>query len=139
MPALAAVTGLSDIADLTGAAREAALEEAFAAEDAGSLVARLTGAGVAAHVVVPLTELMTDAGVRSRGLSVTQQVEGVGSCTMPGVSPRLSATPALVGSPPRRPGEDAKKVLASVGLAGRLDALERGWVVRSTDLPAAWP
>jgi hypothetical protein len=26
-----------------------------------------------------------------------------------------------------------------VGMADRLDALERGWVVRATDLPAAWP
>jgi crotonobetainyl-CoA:carnitine CoA-transferase CaiB-like acyl-CoA transferase len=77
--------------------------------------------------------------VRARGLSVSQDVAGVGSCTMPGVSPRLSDTPALAGYPPRRPGEDARQVLASVGLADRLDALERGWVVRATDLPAAWP
>jgi crotonobetainyl-CoA:carnitine CoA-transferase CaiB-like acyl-CoA transferase len=140
LSALAAVSGLGEqLADLTDSAREQALEAAFGAEDAGALVARLTGAGVAAHVVVPVAELMTDPGVRARGLSVTQQVEGVGSCTMPGVSPRLSATPALVGSPPRRPGEDAKEILASVGLAARLDALERDWVVRATDLPAAWP
>jgi hypothetical protein len=58
---------------------------------------------------------------------------------MPGVSPRLSATPALVGHPPHRPGEDARPVLAAAGLADRLDALERGWVVRSADLPPAWP
>ena len=58
---------------------------------------------------------------------------------MPGVSPRLSDTPALAGHPPRRPGEAARQVLASVGLADRLDALERGWVARATDLPAAWP
>jgi crotonobetainyl-CoA:carnitine CoA-transferase CaiB-like acyl-CoA transferase len=139
LPALAAVTGLGEIAALTDAAREQALEAAFAADDARSAVARLTGAGVAAHVVVPVAELMTDAGVRARGLSVTQQVDGTGSCTMPGVSPRLSDTPALVGRPPRRPGEDARNVLAAVGLADRLDALERGWVVRATDLPAAWP
>ncbi|MGH3271889.1 MAG: hypothetical protein ACRDN1_22905, partial [Trebonia sp.] len=101
-------------------------------------VARLAGAGIAAHAVVPVAELMTDAVARARGLSVTQEVAGVGSCTMPGVSPRLSGTPALVGHPPHRPGEDAGQVLASVGLADRLDALERGWVVRATDLPAAW-
>ena len=139
MPALAAVTGLSEIADVTDSEREHALEAAFAAEGASGLVARLTGAGVAAHVVMPVAELMTDTGVRARGLSVTQDVEGVGSCTMPGVSPRLSDTPALVGSPPRRPGEDAIQVLAAAGLTDRLDALERGWVVRATDLPAAWP
>jgi crotonobetainyl-CoA:carnitine CoA-transferase CaiB-like acyl-CoA transferase len=138
-PAMAAITGLNEVADLTGAALERALEAAFAAEDAAGLVARLTDAGIAAQVVVPVAELMTDRGVQARGLSVSQLVAGVGSCTMPGVSPRLSGTPALVGSPPRRPGEDAKAVLASVGLADRLDALERGWIVRATDLPAAWP
>src|SRR5215475_1345355 len=60
LPALAAVTGLSQIAGLTDAEREQALEGAFAADDAGSLVARLTAAGVAAHVVVPVADLMTD-------------------------------------------------------------------------------
>jgi crotonobetainyl-CoA:carnitine CoA-transferase CaiB-like acyl-CoA transferase len=89
--------------------------------------------------VVPIAEVMADPVARRRGLSVTQEVAGAGSCTMPGVSPRLSDTPALVGHPPHRPGEDAGKVLASVGLADRLDALERRWVVRATDLPAAWP
>jgi crotonobetainyl-CoA:carnitine CoA-transferase CaiB-like acyl-CoA transferase len=139
LPALAAVTGLTEIAGLTDADREHALEAAFAAAEASSLVTRLTDAGVAAHVVVPVAELMIDDRVRARGLSVTQQVDGVGSCTMPGVSPRLSDTPALVGRPPGRPGEDATEVLASVGLADRLEALERGWVIRATDLPAAWP
>ncbi|MGH3215629.1 MAG: CoA transferase, partial [Trebonia sp.] len=138
IPALAAVTRQPELAHRTGAALEAALEAAFAADTARVVVARLTDAGVAAHVVVPIADLMTDAVVRARGLSVTQDVAGAGSCTMPGVPPLLSDTPALAGHPPRRPGEDAGQVLASVGLADRLDALERGWVVRATDLPAAW-
>jgi len=139
IPALAAVTRQPELGRRTGAALEAALEDAFAADTARDVAARLADAGVAAHVVVPIADLMTDAVVRERGLSVTQEVAGVGSCTMPGVSPRLSETPALAGHPPHRPGEDARKILASVGLADRLDALERGWVVRATDLPAAWP
>ena len=139
IPALAAVTRQPELARRTGAALEAALEDAFAADTAQAVVARLADAGIAAHVVVPIADLMTDAVVRARGLSVSQDVAGVGICTMPGVSPRLSDTPALAGNPPRRPGEDARQVLASVGLADRLDALERGWVVRATDLPAAWP
>ena len=139
IPALAAVTRQPELAHRTGAPLEEALEGAFATDTAQAMAARLTDAGVAAHVVVPIADLMTDVVVRARGLSVTQEVAGVGSCTMPGVSPRLSDTPALAGHPPRRPGEDARKVLASVGLADRLDALERGWVVRATDLPPAWP
>jgi crotonobetainyl-CoA:carnitine CoA-transferase CaiB-like acyl-CoA transferase len=137
--ALAVVTQRPEVADLTGDALAGALEAAFATQDARSVVARLVAADVAAHVVVPVTELMTDALVRARGLSVTQQVVGAGACTMPGVSVRLSDTPVRVGRAPGRPGEDARAVLAAVGLADRLDALERGWVVRATDLPAAWP
>ena len=30
-------------------------------------------------------------------------------------------------------------LLRSAGLADRLDELDRAWVVRSADLPAAWP
>jgi formyl-CoA transferase len=137
--AIASVTGRAEVASLTGEALEQALTEAVAGSDALRLVSELTGAGVAAHVVVPIAELMTDDVVRARGLSVTQDVAGAGKCTMPGVSPRLSDTPARVGRPPRRPGEDAQAVLASVGLADRLDELDRAWVVRATDLPAAWP
>jgi crotonobetainyl-CoA:carnitine CoA-transferase CaiB-like acyl-CoA transferase len=139
LPALAEVTGDEAVAAGEGAALEQALAGAFAKAAAGELVARLQAAGVAAHVVVPVAELMTDPVVRDRGLSVTQEVTGAGSCTMPGVSPRLSDTPALVGHPPHRPGADAGPVLATAGLADRLDALERRWVVRATDLPAAWP
>ncbi len=137
--ALAEVTQRPEVADLTGDALAAALETAFAGADAATVIGRLTAAGIAAHVVVPIAELMTDALVRSRGLSVTQPVAGAGNCTMPGVSVRLSGTPARVGHPPGRPGDDATTVLAAVGLADRLDKLERGWVVRATDLPAAWP
>jgi crotonobetainyl-CoA:carnitine CoA-transferase CaiB-like acyl-CoA transferase len=139
--ALAAVTGSAEVAGpgLAGPELEQALEAAFATAGAEELVLGLTAAGIAAHVVAGVPELMTDPVVRDRGLSVTQEVAGAGPCTMPGVSPLLSRTPALVGHPPHRPGEDAGQVLAAAGLAGRLDALERAWVVRATDLPAAWP
>jgi crotonobetainyl-CoA:carnitine CoA-transferase CaiB-like acyl-CoA transferase len=139
LPALEKLTQVPQLASLSGAALEQALESAFAAAGSGDLVRDLAGAGVAAHPVVPIEELMVDPVVRARGLSVTQQVGETGSCTMPGVSPRLSDTPALVGAAPHRPGEDAQAVLASVGLADRLEQLEREWVVRATDLGPAWP
>ena len=141
IPALAAVTGLPEDAVADGVVRPegTVLEAAFAAATAEDLVTRLTSAGIAAHLVTGLAELMTDPVARARELSVTQEVPGAGACTMPGVSPRLSDTPARPGHPPHRPGEDAREILASVGLDGRLDALERAWVIRATDLPAAWP
>ncbi len=136
---LADITQRPEIGELTGDALAAVLETAFAASEARAVIERLAAAGLAAHVVVPIAELMTDELVRARGLSVTQQVVGAGACTMPGVSVRLSDTPARVGRAPARPGADAGKVLTAAGLADRLDALERGWIVRATDLPAAWP
>ncbi|MGH3301426.1 MAG: CaiB/BaiF CoA transferase family protein [Streptosporangiaceae bacterium] len=138
-PALADITQRPEVADLAGGALAAVLETAFAASDARPVVGRLAAADIAAHVVVPVAELMTDELARARGLSVTQQVAVVGDCTMPGISVRLSDTPARVGRAPGRPGEDARAVLAAAGLVGRVDTLERGWVVRATDLPAAWP
>jgi crotonobetainyl-CoA:carnitine CoA-transferase CaiB-like acyl-CoA transferase len=139
LPALAEVTGRGDIAGRDGPDLEQALGDAFRNESAESLTGRLTAAGISAHLVVPVAELMTDDIVRARGLSVTQGVDGAGNCTMPGVSPRLSATPARVGHPPRQPGADAAAVLAMVGLGDRLDALDRDWAVRATGLPPAWP
>jgi crotonobetainyl-CoA:carnitine CoA-transferase CaiB-like acyl-CoA transferase len=134
-------SALSEVAGVKAAGPESAelLERAFAADDADALVSRLTEAGIAAHVVVPIADLMADDLVRARGLSVTQEVAEAGRCTMPGISPHLSGTPARVGHPPRRPGSDAKAVLAGVGLADRLDELDRAWVIRTCDLPAAWP
>ena len=113
--ALAAVTAAPEVASSTGKALEAALEAAFSLVSAQELVTRLAGAGIAAHAVVPVAELMTDAVARGRGLSVTQEVDGAGRCTMPGVSPRCPI-PGLLGHPPHRPGADARQVLASVGL-----------------------
>jgi len=139
LAALAEATGSEDLGGQDGPALEQALADTFKKEPADRLVRRLTAAGIAAHPVVPIAELMTDELVRARGLSVTQQVPGAGNCTMPGISAHLSATPARVGHPPRQPGADARAVLATVGLADRLDALDRSWVVRATGLPAAWP
>jgi crotonobetainyl-CoA:carnitine CoA-transferase CaiB-like acyl-CoA transferase len=129
--AVARVAGTAD-------AGEEELTAAFATRNAADVVGQLQSAGVAAYPVTPIAEVMTDPVARDRGLSVTLEVEGAGPCTMPGVSPRLSATPALVGAPPVRPGDSAREVLAAVGLDGRLEALERRWVVRATDLPPAW-
>jgi crotonobetainyl-CoA:carnitine CoA-transferase CaiB-like acyl-CoA transferase len=61
---------------------------------------------------------------------VVQSIEGVGKMTMPGVAARLSRTPLRVGAPVRPPGADAPAVLASVGLADRLEELLDSGVVR---------
>jgi crotonobetainyl-CoA:carnitine CoA-transferase CaiB-like acyl-CoA transferase len=81
---------------------------------------------------------MQDAYVRSRGLSVSQEVEGVGTTTAPGLSVRLSRTPMRLGEPTHRPGADAAKILERLGMAGELPKLEKTWVLQVNDLPPAW-
>jgi crotonobetainyl-CoA:carnitine CoA-transferase CaiB-like acyl-CoA transferase len=87
---------------------------------------------------VPVAELMVDPYVRQRGLSVSQQVEGIGETTAPGLPVKLSRTPMRVGAPPRRPGSDAPSILEELGLQEELPKLEKAWVLQANDLGAAW-
>jgi crotonobetainyl-CoA:carnitine CoA-transferase CaiB-like acyl-CoA transferase len=120
------------------ASLEQALEATFSKGTAAAWVAKLGAAGVSAHVVVRLPDLMNDPWVREHGLSVTQHTDEVGDVTYPGPSPRLSETPVRVGAPVKRPGGDAASVLAEVGLADAIPELERQWVLQATSLPAGW-
>jgi len=117
---------------------EQALEARFAEGTAASWVERLMAAGISAHVVVKLPDLMLDPWVRAHGLSVTQQTDEIGDVTYPGPSPHLSDTPVRVGAPVKRPGGDAESVLQEVGLADAIPTLEREWVLHATNLPAGW-
>ena len=134
---LGAVEGLQT-ANLEASQLEQALEARFAELPAAVWVDRLRQAGVSAHAVVPVAELMVDPWVRSHGLSVTQTVEDVGDVTMPGLSVSLSATPMRLGGPPHRPGADAGAILQEIGMAEALPALARAWVLQTSDLPSAW-
>ena len=135
-PQLNEVEGLKDV-DLEGKGLEAMLDQRFAAEDADVWVARLREAGLSAQDVVPVAELMQDAYVKQRGLSVSQEVEGVGATTAPGLPMRLSRTPMRLGEA-RRPGSDAEAILSEIGMADQLPKLERAWVLQVNDLPPAW-
>jgi crotonobetainyl-CoA:carnitine CoA-transferase CaiB-like acyl-CoA transferase len=126
------------IEDVSGPRLEAALDAAFATDTAQAWVKRLQAAEVPAQAVVPVGELMQDAYVRSRGLSVSQEVDGVGTTTAPGLSVRLSRTPMRLGEPTHRPGADAAKILERLGMADELSKLEKAWVLQVNDLPPAW-
>jgi len=134
---LRAVAGLQT-ANLTASQLEQALAAQFATLPAAVWVDRLRQAGVSAHAVVLVAELMADPWVRSQGLSITQTVEDVGDVTMPGLSVRLSDTPMRLGGPPHRPGSDAEAILRELGMVEVLPALARAWVLQTSDLPLAW-
>jgi crotonobetainyl-CoA:carnitine CoA-transferase CaiB-like acyl-CoA transferase len=104
---------------------------------AATWVRRLTKAGIAAHAVVPVAELMQDEHVKRRGLSVSQTVEGAGETTAPGLSVRFSRTPMRLGKI-HRPGSDAPQILERIGMADQLEKLEKAWVLQAHDLPPAW-
>jgi crotonobetainyl-CoA:carnitine CoA-transferase CaiB-like acyl-CoA transferase len=94
--------------------------------------------GIPAHEKVTVAELMADPTVRSRHLSITQDVEGVGEATMPGLSVHLSRTPMRLGDRCHQPGADGPTILKELGLAEKLEALEKAWVIQTKDLPPAW-
>jgi crotonobetainyl-CoA:carnitine CoA-transferase CaiB-like acyl-CoA transferase len=129
----------NDLSAFDGAELEKTLDHLFADETAEVWVDRLVSAGISAHVNETVEDLMVAEVPIARGLSVTQDVEGAGLCTMPGISVHLSDTPGLVGAAPRQPGINAAEILEELGLADRLAALEQSWVVRTTNLAPAWP
>jgi crotonobetainyl-CoA:carnitine CoA-transferase CaiB-like acyl-CoA transferase len=134
---LADVEGL-ETGGLDSLGLEKALQDQFTSRSADTWVQRLRRQGIAAHVRVPVAELMNDPYVRKRGLSVTQDVDEVGETTAPGLPVRLSRTPMRLGDPPRRPGSDATRILTELGLGEELPKLEKAWVLQVNDLPSAW-
>jgi crotonobetainyl-CoA:carnitine CoA-transferase CaiB-like acyl-CoA transferase len=132
------VVGVAGLAGLDDGALAAALEERFVQDDRAVWVGRLQEAGVSAHAVVKLPQVMTDPWVRAHGLSVNQHSEEVGEVTYPGPSTFLSETPARIGQPARQPGADGVEILGEVGLADEVAALEQQWVLQATNLPRGW-
>jgi crotonobetainyl-CoA:carnitine CoA-transferase CaiB-like acyl-CoA transferase len=136
---LRGIEGLGHIDVATAdATLEKLLEEAFATQDAASWVTALQGAGLGAHPLVWLKDLMVDDDVVRQQLSVTLDVEGVGEMVMPGIAVKFSDTPTPLPRPVRRPGSDAAEVLSEIGMENQIEELSDAWVLR-TQLGAGWP
>jgi len=129
LPKLAAVPGFEGIERVSGDALEQQLAARFQRDSADASVARLIAAGVGAHRLVDLEEIMEDAWVKTHRLSVVREHEGAGLVRMVGPSPRLSATPVRVASPARPPGADGPAVLSEIGLGEQMEALVQDGVV----------
>jgi crotonobetainyl-CoA:carnitine CoA-transferase CaiB-like acyl-CoA transferase len=130
--ALTAVTGVAEPGEQT-------LQAAFATRTAAEWVDALTAAGLGASAIASLAELMADPAIRAEGLSVTQVSEEAGEVVMPGTAIRLRSREIRPGPPTRQPGNDARTVLAGVGLDDKLDELAAAWAVQVSALPAGWP
>jgi crotonobetainyl-CoA:carnitine CoA-transferase CaiB-like acyl-CoA transferase len=108
---------------------ESAFEARFAQATAREWIERLRAADIGAHTVERVEDLMHDPWVRVHGLSLTQTIDGLGEMVMPGVAARLAGTPLRVGGPVNPVGSDAPAILATIGLADRLDALVQSGAV----------
>jgi crotonobetainyl-CoA:carnitine CoA-transferase CaiB-like acyl-CoA transferase len=120
---LATLDGVDGITALTGRALEMALEACFAKRPALDWVTALTAAGIGAHQLLPATTLMTDPWVVAHGLSLTRTDAGGDAITTIGPPFRLSRTPVVPGRLVASPGADGADVLASLGMADRIDDL----------------
>ena len=142
LPTLAAVSGLGTLDGVSSGDETvlvSVLEDAFAGDDVDGWVQRLQAAGIGAHRIVHLAELMQDPAVRAQGLSTTQLTEEAGDVVMPGTAMVLENRPVRAGRPARRPGADARAVLSEVGLAqDQIEGLARSWILQIDDLPPGW-
>jgi crotonobetainyl-CoA:carnitine CoA-transferase CaiB-like acyl-CoA transferase len=114
------------------------LETAFVRRPVAHWVDCLRAAGIGAHAVVNLPDLMRDPWVREHGLSLSQTSEEAGNVTYPGASVHLSSTPMRVGFAARRPGADAYDVFGEIDSADMMPALERAWALQVADPPPGW-
>ena len=120
---LAAIPGLEAVQGLAGERLEAQLEASFRAKPADEWARLLVEAGIGAHTMGHVTQLMGDPWAVAHGLSVTRRHHDGSMITTIGPPARLSRTPAMPGRPVSPPGGDAKEVLAMIGMADKLNEL----------------
>jgi crotonobetainyl-CoA:carnitine CoA-transferase CaiB-like acyl-CoA transferase len=120
---LASIPGLQAVRSLVGVPLAAQLEACFRAKPASEWVRLLVEAGMGAHTLGNVTQLMHDPWVIAHGLSVTRQHHDGAMITTIGPPARLSRTPVVPGRPVSPPGGDATEVLAMMGMADKLNEL----------------
>jgi crotonobetainyl-CoA:carnitine CoA-transferase CaiB-like acyl-CoA transferase len=120
---LACIPGLQGVQGLTEASLEAQLEACFREKPASAWVRLLLEAGMGAHTLASVPQLMQDPWAIAHGLSVTRRHRDGSMITTVGPPARLSRTPGVPGRPVSPPGGDAAEILAMIGMAAKLDAL----------------
>jgi crotonobetainyl-CoA:carnitine CoA-transferase CaiB-like acyl-CoA transferase len=126
---LASIPGLQGIQGLGGALLETHLEKCFGERPAGEWVNLLLEAGMGAHTLASVPQLMQDPWALARGLSVTRRHSDGSMITTIGPPARLSRTAVVPGRPISPPGGDAAQVLAMIGMADKLDDMVQKRVI----------
>jgi crotonobetainyl-CoA:carnitine CoA-transferase CaiB-like acyl-CoA transferase len=117
---LAAIPGLQTVQGLIGTPLAAQLEACFRTRPASEWICLLGEAGMGAHTLGTVTQLMQEPWAIAHGLSVTRQHRDGAMITTIGPPARLSRTPVVPGRPVSPPGGDAAEVLAMIGMADKL-------------------
>src|SRR5262249_39112586 len=120
---LASIPGLQAVQGLGGAPLAAQFEACFHAKPASEWIRLLVEAGIGAHTLGNVTQLMQDPWAIAHGLSVTRRHRDSAMITTIGPPARLSRTPVVPGRPVSPPGGDAAEVLAMIGMADKLTEL----------------
>ena len=134
---LMAAVGRQDLADdpqladnAGRVARVAEIDAAIGAWTATLTVAqvmeRLAAARVPAGKVYTARDIAEDPHYQAREMLLTQQTRDGDEVTVPGIVPKLSATPGTIRSSAPRLGDDTDAVLAEAGLTQEQIALLRG-------------
>ncbi len=126
---LAQVERLAGIERLSETELEEALEARFATASATTWVEQFNALGIGAHVLMDYDEVMEDANVKARGLSIVREHPKVGPMRMVGPSRRLSLTPPLAAAPVGPPGYDSRAVVSALQPSEPFDVLVEKGVV----------
>ncbi len=116
VPRLRAVPGLHEMPELDDPEFGAMLEGRFAAASADIWVRHLVAAGLGAHKLTHVEDVMRDPWAVAHGLSLTREHQGVGMVRTIGPVPRLSRTKLVAGRPVPPPGGDGAEIRREMGL-----------------------
>ena len=109
-----------------------------AARPLDEVVAALNAAGIPAAPVYTVEDIFKDEHFKARDMLVRMPDEDFGTVALPGVVPKLSATPGEIRHTGHRVGEDTVDVLRDVlGLpADEVERLERERVIATAPTPS---
>jgi formyl-CoA transferase len=115
------LAGAPDLANNVGrvarvAEIDAAIEQWTTTRTVGDVLAAMAAARVPAGKVYTAKDIAEDPHYRAREMIVSQTTRDGWTLEVPGVVPKLSATPGTLRSPAPRLGEDTEAVLREAGL-----------------------
>ena len=111
----AVLVALDASPDSTNGGLESTIERAVGVLSTAECCARLRDAGVGAHDVATLIDLMVPNGIADqRGLRIEDRTDDSGVIVMPGPVARLSRTPMQPGALPQPFGSDRAAILELV-------------------------